>query len=166
VDIPLYDFYKFVEDEVEKKNLPYIQKTSKLYANGRELEVDGQILKTVASRPVAQLPKNQIWALAQSSKLNNKRVYRIYRYYDQERDMMLSYFLRFYNVGSVTFAEGVTYTLPSIDRDRFSLTPLLNDNKTSRVIKTLILAAILFPFNLYTLIAVWHLIAYLFNVVS
>lgn len=165
VNIPLYDFYKVVEDEVEGKNLPNIQKTSKLYVNGLELEVDGQILKSVASRPVAKLPENQIWALAQSNKLNNKRVYRIYRYYDRERDMMLSYFLRFYNVGSVTFAEGVTYTLPSIDRDRFSLTPLLNDSKTSRVIKTLILAAILFPFNIYTLIALWHLIVYLFNVV-
>jgi hypothetical protein len=167
VDIPVADFYSAVDTEVASKSLPYLQQLSRLYVNGLELDVDGQILRTPTSRPTATLPQNQIWSVGQSSFVDEKRAYRVYRYFDKKRDVMLSYFLHFNNIGNSTFVEGVVYTLPSIDRQRFSLSPLLKDSKLSRLIKTFIVAVVLFlvPFS-YLLFAVWHFMIFLWNIFS
>jgi ABC-type Fe3+ transport system permease subunit len=97
----------------------------------------------------------------QSNLASKKRAYRIYRYIDRERDYILSYFLRFYNAGKVTFVESSAYILTGIDRQRFSLSSLLEDDQLSRILKML-LGTIIFTSGIYLGLALWYVVVFSF----
>ena len=158
IDIPVDEFYKAADQEVASLNLPNLERLSHLFVRGFELEVDGKILANLKTPPVNILPENEIWTLGQESLSNECRAYRLYRYVDNERDQVLSYFLRFYNVGSITFVESSTHILPCIDRRRYSLTSVLEDSKVCRFIKMLFIAIVLsfIPFA-YALVGIMYL---------
>lgn len=166
IAIPIHEFYEAVDKAIDKLKLPHLQKVSQLFINGSELEVDGEILAKIETRPVTKLPKDKVQSIGQGDLASEQRTYRMYRYIDVTRDMTLSYFLRFYNVGSITFIEGSVYTLTSVDHSKFSLTPVLEDSQVMRVIKTVVLAVVLSFFYLFVLVALWYIGVFLFNLWS
>ncbi|UBF24399.1 hypothetical protein K9N68_22210 [Kovacikia minuta CCNUW1] len=157
IAIPVEAFYKAADQEIATLNLPYLEQFSHLLVDGFEMEVDGQILINPKTPPKTTLPEDIIWTLGHDDLRSRYRTYRLYRYTDTERDQVLSYFLRFYNIGSMTFVESSTHILPCIDRQRFSLTPLLKDSKISRLIKTLAIALLLFITTTYAFVALAYL---------
>lgn len=166
IDIPVQEFYQAIDASVDKRQLPHLQQLSQLFVSGHELETDSHILTQREAKPIATLPENEIWTLGQGDLESDRRAYRVYRYADTTRDLVLSYFVRFYNIGSITFVEGTPYTLTSLDRQRFSLISTLNDTTLSRAIKTLIVGAILFPFSIYVMLAFWRLAFYAWRIIS
>jgi hypothetical protein len=157
IDIPVADFYRAVDEAVEKAQLPRLQVSSLLFVKGEELEADGEVLTQLGKRPASRLPDGRLLGLGQGDLTSGMRFYRSYRYIDTARDMMLSYYLRFYNVGAVTFIEGTAYTLTSVDQERYGLAPLLDDTLLTRELKTAGAMLVLAPFGLYALVALFHL---------
>jgi hypothetical protein len=169
IDIPIQQFYKAVDLELATLNLPNLEQLSRLFVDGFEMDVDGKILTGSKSSPETTLAEEEIWALGQKDLRNECRTYRLYRYTDTARDQVLSYFIRFYNLGSITFVEASAHILPCIDRQRFSLTPLLKDSKTSRFIKMLGIALLLLFIPLpggYIVVALAYLGIFARNVIS
>lgn len=167
IDIPVEEFYRVTDREVAVLNLPNLEQLSRLFVEGFELKVDGKILTSPKAPVVNVMPEDLIWVLGQGSLSEERRTYRLYRYIDNERDQVLSYFLRFYNVGSITFVESSTHILPSIDRRRFSLTPVLQDSKASRFIKMLFIALLLFSIpGAYALVGVVYLSIFAWKIIS
>jgi hypothetical protein len=157
IDIPVKAFYQATDQEVTALKLPYLKGFAWLFVDGFELDVDGKILTDMKAQPESILSEPEIWSIGQGDLRSNRRTYRLYRYTDTERDQVLSYFLRFDNVGSVTFIESSAHILPCIDRRRFSLTPVLKDSKISRLCKTIALA-LLFTFSsAYVFVALGYL---------
>lgn len=166
IDIPIEAFYQSVDQEVAALKLPYLKGFARLFVDGFELNVDGKILNDTKAQPESILPESEIWSFGQEDLGSNRRTYRLYRYTDTERDQVLSYFLRFYNVGSVTFVESSAHILPCIDRRRFSLTPVLKDSSFSRLCKTIALA-LLFAFSsTYILVALGYLGIFAWKLIS
>lgn len=163
VDIPVGEFYQAIDQEVAKLKLPNLQVLSHLYIKGFELNADGNVLKQPLARPAAILPEEQVWLLGHGDLASERRVYRVYRYVDTARDNVLSYFVRFYNIGSITFVEAVAYGLTSFDRKYFSLAPVLGEYILCRVIKTGLVAVLFAQFRLYLIPAVWQFGIFLIN---
>lgn len=151
IEIPSNLFYKEADLGIEKLNLPALKKLSYLFVDGFELDIDGKLLTHPTSRPGIISLDDPLWVSEASSLASTKRAYRLYRYVDPKRDYVLSYFLRFFNAGSVTFVESSAYILTGIDRQRFSLASVLEDNHHSIILKTILLAIALTP-GLYVLI--------------
>jgi hypothetical protein len=166
IAVPLHEFYRAADEAVSSLNLKNLQISTLLFVNGEELDVDHEILSKSESRPTTHLNEAQIWEFGQRDLSSCQRAYRMYRYLDVARDMMLSYYLRCYNIGSITFIEGTAYTLTSIDRQQFSLIPVLKNNKITRLIKTFLLAIPLSFFYMYAFVAIFHIVVFLFNLVS
>ena len=167
IHIPIQKFYKAVDQELATLNLPNIEKLSRLFVDGFEMDVDGKILVAFKSSPETTLVEEEIWTLGYKNLRDESRTYRLYRYTDTARDQVLSYFIRFYNLGSITFIEASAHILPCIDRQRFSLTPVLEDSKTSRFIKMLGIALLLFILlpGGYILVALAYLGVFAWNVI-
>jgi hypothetical protein len=125
--------------------------------------MDGVVLHDYLTSPIKTLSEEDIWRIGQRDLTSGKRAYRMYRYVDIARDMVLSYFLRFYNVGSITFIEASAYTLTSVDRQRFSLSPYLKDNQAIRLLKTVLLTLLLSVFSLYVLVAIYNVGKFVVN---
>ncbi|CCH97880.1 hypothetical protein MICAB_3970008 [Microcystis aeruginosa PCC 9717] len=134
---------------------------SRLYIDGFELEPDGKLLMNTTSRPAVMFLDDPLLIKEQGDVAGKKRAYRIYRYVDQERDYILSYFLRFYNAGKVTFVESSAYILTGIDRQRFSLSSLLEDGPLSRTLKML-LGTIIFASGIYLGLSLWYVVVFSF----
>lgn len=169
IDIPVKEFYRKTDEEVTMLNLPSLEQLSRLFVNGFELEVDDKILTAPNISPSKFLSDEEIWALGQEGLSNRSRAYRLYRYIDADRDQVLSYFLRFYNAGSITFVESSTYVLLSIDRQRFSLAPILKDGKASRLIKMFAVALLLLFIPMpggYVLVSMMYLFIVIVNIMS
>lgn len=167
IQIPVNEFYSAADSEVAKLQLSDVQQLSLLFVDGFELNTDGQILKQTQPSPESNLPEEQIWNLGEGNLSEEQRAYRVYRYSDRERDQLLSYFLRFYNLGSITFVETSTHILFGIDRQRFSLTSTLKEGKFSKIVKTVLMAFFLFLIGAFTeyYLAGYALVAFLYLVV-
>ncbi|NER21446.1 MAG: FHA domain-containing protein [Symploca sp. SIO1C2] len=162
IDIPHHEFYQVADQGISRLGLPNLEISSQLFVDGFELEADQQILINPTTRPAILALDDPIWI--QENPASSKRSYRVYRYVDMERDYVLSFFLRFYNVGAITFVESSAYILPGIDRDRFSLTSTLDSNKFLQILKTLLAAIILVP-GLYIPLAIWYIATFSFNAI-
>jgi hypothetical protein len=80
---------------------------------------------------------------------------------------VLSYFLRFHNVGSITFVESSAHILPGIDRQRFSLQPVLKGSKIFQLAKMLSAAFLLLLIpGIYALVALIYLGIFAWNAIS
>ncbi|MCU0567412.1 MAG: hypothetical protein MUF49_12535 [Oculatellaceae cyanobacterium Prado106] len=156
IDIPVEEFYRAVDQEVAILKLPQLKGLTRLFVDGFELAADGTVLPSAETAPITNLPESELWKLGQTDLQVGQRAYRLYQYTDIERDQVLSYFLRFYNMGSITFVEASVHILPNIDRKRFSLTPVLKESQVIQIIKVLGLALFL-SFGLYWLIALAYL---------
>ena len=167
IDIPIEDFYEAVDREVKQIDLPNIQKYSRLFVDGFELETDSKVITNITSKPGVISIENPLWLNETKKTASNQRAYRLYQYVDLGRDYVLSHFLRFYNAGSITFIESSAYILPGIDRERFSLTSTLEDNNILRIIKMILLTLlfIVFPI-LYVIISIWYVALFLFNFIK
>ncbi|NMO13957.1 hypothetical protein HPC49_08865 [Pyxidicoccus fallax] len=152
ISISVEDFYRAVDEAMEKAQLPRLQRSSVLLVKGAELEADGEVLARLGERPVSRLPEHRLMELGQRELTSGMRFYRLYRYVDTARDMVLSYYLRFYNVGAVTFIEASAFTLTGVDRERFGLASLLDDNRLTRALKTAVWTLVLLT-GLYGLVA-------------
>lgn len=168
INIPVQEFYDAVDQGLKTLALPRLELLSRLFVDGFEMNVDGKLLSASKAAPQSNLPEAEIWQMGQENLRNEHRAYRLYKYTDTDRDQVLSYFLRFYNLGSITFVEASAHILPCIDRKRFSLMPLLKDSKTSRLIKMLAIAFLLFliPIGGYVLVALVYLGIFACNVLS
>lgn len=166
IEIPVYEFYKAVDEEIAKLQLPNLEILSKLYVDGFELDVDGNILSSPKSRPQTMLKEDQVWILGQTDLESDRRAYRVYRHIDKARDNVFSFFLRFYNIGSVTFMEISAYGLTSLDRKFFSLKPVLADNTFTRLLKMLLAVSFLSLFKIYLIPALWQLGIFTLNVLT
>lgn len=166
IEIPVYEFYQAIDKAVASLKMPNLEVSSQLFVNGFELDSDGIILPQPQSRPTSILPEQQIWTLGQSDLSSDRRMYRVYRYIDTARDSSLSCFVRFYNIGGITYYELSAYLLLAIDRRRFSLTPLLSDNLFFRLVKTTALTILLVFFKLYLWIALWYAALFIINVIG
>ncbi|GAB1544194.1 hypothetical protein NUACC21_68700 [Scytonema sp. NUACC21] len=165
-EISTYEFYLAVDEEVKRLNLPKLQKFSRLFVDGFELDPDSKIISHPTTVPgVMSLDDPLLWANGAHSSDSKQRAYRLYQYTEIERDYILSHFLRFYNAGSITFVESSAYILTGIDRERFSLTSTLDDDLLSRFIKTLLATVVILP-GLYAPIALWYIGVFVFNFVS
>jgi hypothetical protein len=158
IEIPVQEFYEAADTEVAAFNLPGLRRLNRLLVEGFELKPDGRVLTSLQSAPRSVLNDRDIWEIGQDELNGSYRMYRLYQYTDAERDQVLSYFLRFFNVGSITFVESSAHILPCIDRQRFSLTPVLKDGRTTRLLKTLALAAVLTFFSIYVFAALAYLL--------
>jgi hypothetical protein len=163
IDIPVANFYDAVDEAVKKLKLPNLEILSQLHVKGFELDQDDIILQSQLSQPVSMLPEDEIWFLGQGKLESDSRAYRVYRYIDTKRDSVLSYFVRFNNIGGITFVEAVAYGLTSFDRRYYSLSSTLRDSKFSRWIKTFLLFALLSQFRFYLIPGLWQLAIYLIN---
>ena len=161
IEIAVDQFYQATDREIDKLNLPNLEILSRLYIDGFELEPDGKLLMNTTSRPAVMFLDDPLLIKEQDDVAGKKRAYRIYRYVDQERDYILSYFLRFYNAGEVTFVESSAYILTGIDRQRFSLSSLLEDSQLSRRLKML-LGTIIFASGIYLGLALWYFVVFSF----
>ncbi|TRU47776.1 MAG: FHA domain-containing protein [Microcystis aeruginosa Ma_QC_Ch_20071001_S25] len=161
IEIAVDQFYQVTDREIDKLNLPNLEILSRLYIDGFELEPDGKLLMNTTSRPAVMFLDDPLLIKEQSNLASKKRAYRIYRYIDRERDYILSYFLRFYNAGKVTFVESSAYILTGIDRQRFSLSSLLEDDQLSRILKML-LGTIVFASGIYLGLALWYVVVFSF----
>ncbi|NEO57043.1 MAG: hypothetical protein F6K54_30630 [Okeania sp. SIO3B5] len=150
IQIPVNEFYSAADSEVAKLQLSDVQQLSLLFVDGFELNADGQILNKTQLSPESNLPEEQVWSLGEGNLSEERRAYRVYRYSNTERDQRLSYFLRFYNLGSITFVETSTHILFGIDRQRFSLTSTLKEGKFSRIVKTVLVTFLLFLIGAFT----------------
>ena len=166
IDIPVYEFYKSIDEEIKKLKLPNIEIVSRLHVDGFELDNTSPFLESYLSKPKVVILEDQIWTLGQVDLESNRRAYRVFRYIDKSRDNVFSYFLRFYNIGSVTFVEVSSYALQSFDRSRFTLKPLLEDNQLTRILKTIGAGILLATFSLYIIPAVWQVWVFLRNIYS
>ena len=165
IDIPVTEFYQAIEEGIEQLNLPNLTKFTRLYMDGFELEPDGKFLLNATSRPAVMLLDDPLLFPEQSKLSSRQRAYRVYQYVDHERDYIISYFLRFYNAGSVTFVESSAYILAGIDRQRFSLSSTIEDTQFSRIVK-MIIAAIIFSSGIYLGLALWYLGLFIFYLIS
>jgi hypothetical protein len=161
IEIAVDQFYQATDREIDKLNLPNLEILSRLYIDGFELEPDGKLLMNTTSRPAVMFLDDPLLIKEQGDVAGKKRAYRIYRYVDQERDYILSYFLRFYNAGKVTFVESSAYILTGIDRQRFSLSSLLEDGPLSRTLKML-LGTIIFASGIYLGLSLWYVVVFSF----
>lgn len=161
IEIAVDQFYQATDREIDKLNLPNLEILSRLYIDGFELEPDGKLLMNTTSRPAVMFLDDPLLIKEQGDVAGKKRAYRIYRYVDQERDYILSYFLRFYNAGKVTFVESSAYILTGIDRQRFSLSSLLEDSPLSRTLKML-LGTIIFASGIYLGLSLWYVVVFSF----
>lgn len=152
ISISVEDFYGTVDEAMEKVQLPRLQRSSVLLVKGAELDADGEVLARLGERPVSRLPESRLMELGQRELTSGMRFYRLYRYVDTARDMVLSYYLRFYNVGAVTFIEASAFTLTGVDRERFELASLLEDTRLARALKTAALTLVYLT-GLYGLVA-------------
>ncbi len=169
INIPVQEFYEAVDQELKTLDLPNLEILSRLFVDGFEMNVDGKLLPSLKASPETILPEEDAWSLGQGSLGNEYRLYRLYKYTDTDRDQVLSYFLRFYNLGSITFVEVSAHILPCIDRQRFSLTPVLKDSKTSRFLKMLGIAFLLLFIPLpggYIVISLVHLVIFAQNIIA
>ncbi|NEP57276.1 MAG: FHA domain-containing protein [Symploca sp. SIO2G7] len=162
IDISHHEFYQAADRGVSRLGLPNLEIFSQLFVDGFELEADQKILTKPTSRPAAVTFDDPLWM--QEKPASYKRSYRVYRYVDVERDYVLSFFLRFYNVGAITFVESSAYILPGIDRERFSLTSILDSNSFLQILKTLLAAMILGPL-LYVPLAIWYIGRFCSNII-
>ncbi|WP_375769383.1 hypothetical protein NR798_00455 [Archangium gephyra] len=161
ISIPVEDFYHAVDEAVDRMQLPHLQTKSLLLVRGWTLKPDGEVLVRAETQPISQLPEEKLWRLGHGDLSSEKRFYRLYRYLDTARDMTLSYYLRFYNVGAVTFVEGSTYLLTSVDESRYGLKPLLRGSRAGRVGMTGLLTLLLFPLNAYVFVALYNVFRFL-----
>ncbi|NET56924.1 MAG: FHA domain-containing protein [Symploca sp. SIO2E6] len=162
IDIYHHEFYQAADRGVSRLGLPNLEIFSQLFVDGFELEADQKILTKPTIRPATVALDDPLWI--QEKPASSQRSYRVYRYVDVERDYVLSFFLRFYNIGAITFVESSAYILPGIDRDRFSLTSTLDSNEFLQILKALLAAIILAP-GLYILLAIWYVCTFIFNAV-
>ncbi|MDE5078060.1 MAG: hypothetical protein O4751_07190 [Trichodesmium sp. St2_bin6] len=165
VDIPVYEFYKSVDAEIHQKQLPKLKKFSRLFIDGFELE-DGQFLTDPTSQPGVTYLEDPLLNEEHSKLGSIKRAYRVYQYTDTERDYVLTHFLRFSNIGSITFIESAAYILAGIDRKRFSLISTLLDTHFSRLIKALIMGLLLGIFGVAGLMASVYIGLFLYKIIS
>ena len=173
IDISVYEFYQAVVQEIEKQNLPNLQNISRLFVDGFELEPDGKILTHPTSRPAVKTLDDPLFLQESHQPASKQRAYQVYRYVDQQRDYILSHFLRFYNAGTITFVESSAYILTGIDRQRFSLISLLEDPKL-KLLKTIAIVGILIALLSFTptllsvtvtvFFSLWYVAQYMFNV--
>ncbi len=161
IDISQPEFYQAADRGVSRLGLPNLEILSQLFVDGFELEVDQKLLTKPTTRPAAVILDDPLWM--QEEPASSQRSYRVYRYMDVERDYVLSFFLRFYNVGAITFVESSAYILPGIDRDRFSLTSTLNSNLWLQILKTLLATIVLLP-GLYIPLGIWYIGIFVFNI--
>jgi hypothetical protein len=161
VAVPEAEFYRAVDAAIANAGLPNLQASTLLLVNGYELDADGAVLAKVDTSPVASLAEQQVWAVGQQGLASGKRAYRLYRYTDAARDMTFSYYLRFYNVGAITFVEGSAHTLTAVDRRRYHLTWLLEENPALRWARTLVFALLLSFFWIYALVALVNVLVFL-----
>jgi hypothetical protein len=157
VNIPEKRFYDSIDNEVSKLNLPNTETLAQLHVKGFELNTDDLILFGRLSQPVPTLSESQIWEMGQENFKSDKRAYRVYRHIDEKRDNVLSYFVRFYNLGTITFVEAVAYGLTSFDRRRFSLSPVLKYNRALKLGHMLLIFLLISQFRIYLLIAFYQL---------
>lgn len=162
VYIPTDEFYRIADEEVAQLHLPNLQKLSQLFVDGFELEPDNKILKDPTVPPAVVSFEDPLWIPETHS--SQQRAYRLYKYVDIERDYVLSFFLRFYNAGTITFVESSAYILPGIDRQRFGLTSVLDDDEITIIIKTVLATAVLAS-GLYVLWSFLHIGKFVVNVV-
>lgn len=166
IQISTEEFYMAVDHEIKKLNLPNVSVLSKLFVDGFETERDDLVFSHFDSSPKARIADESIWEIEKNSIKNGFRFYRTYQYVDQGRGQVLSQFLRFYNVGSVTFVESNTFILPCIDRDRFSIIPVLTETPMQRSVRLVVFATLLLIFSfLYGVGYVSVAILYVFMVV-
>lgn len=166
VEIPIQDFYKSVDSEVDALELPKLEKLSQFFVDGFELDVDSKLLSSPVSRPTTLYLDNPLWNEDQYEPGSRLRAYRVYRYIDISRDYVLSHFLRFYSSGKITFVESAAYILPGIDRQRYSLVSTLDDTHVTRIIKMIFAGILLSATQLYIVLAVWYLGYFTYNVIS
>lgn len=150
IQIPVNEFYSTADSEIAKLQLADLEQLSLLFVDGFELSADGKILNQTRPSPESNLPEEQVWNLGEGNLSEERRAYRVYRYTDTERDQVFSYFLRFYNLGSITFVEASTHVLFNIDRQLFSLTWTLNEGNFCKIVKTFLVALFFFLIAYFT----------------
>ena len=165
VEISELEFYNAIDKEVEKLNLPNLESFSQLHVKGFEMEQDDVILYGRLTKPISTLPKEEVWSLGQGDLRDDKRAYRVYRYIDEKRDNVLSYFVRFYNAGSITFMECTAYGLTSFNRRRYSLSSVLKDNLIMKTGETFLVFLVLSQFRLYLIVAFYQVIRFFLSVI-
>ncbi|MBK7920022.1 MAG: hypothetical protein IPJ94_27950 [Chloroflexi bacterium] len=161
INIPLHQFYQAADEAVKNLELRDIKQNLCLFVNGYELEPDEVLLKSRDSHPLATLPEERIQDFFDSDLLIDKRAYQLFSYHDKVRDNLLSYFLRFYNIGAITFVETSVHTLTNVDQSRYSLSSLLDESATIKVIKTAfftLLLAVLY--SIYVIPALFNVYRY------
>ena len=165
VDIPVYKFYQSVDAEIKKKQLPKLENFPLLFIDGFELE-DGQILASPTTHPGVTYLENPLLNEEHNKIGSIKRAYQAYQYTDTERDYVLTHFLRFSNIGSITFVESAAYILAGIDRKRFSLISTLQDTHVSRLFKAIIMGLFLSFFGVAGLIATVYIGMFIYKIIS
>ena len=166
VDIPVYKFYQSVDTEIKKKQLPKLENFPLLFIDGFELE-DGQILASPTTHPGVTYLENPLLNEEHNKIGSIKRAYQAYQYTDTERDYVLTHFLRFSNIGSITFIESAAYILAGIDRKRFSLISTLQDTHVSRLFKAIIMGLFLSSFGVAgLLIATVYIGMFIYKIIS
>jgi hypothetical protein len=165
VEILESEFYNAIDQEVSKLNLPNLETLSQLHVKGFELEQDDVILYGRLTKPISTLPQEELWSIGQRNLENDKRAYRVYRYIDETRDNVLSYFIRFYNAGSITFLEANAYGLTSFDRKHYSLSSVLKDNLVMKIGEFFLVFLVLSQFRIYLIVALYQIVRFLYSVI-
>jgi hypothetical protein len=157
VNISIEDFYQNVDLAIKQSNLPNLEKTSYLFVDGFELETDSKILIEPTSTPGFKTIDRPL-TIAETQKIgSSQRAYEVYKYIDSDRDYVFSLFLRFNNVGNITFIDSSAFILTGIDRRRFSLISVAQqDSKFYGFLKTLVTFVGLLP-GIYLLVALYYL---------